>query len=592
MNWRVAGMPLIATGWLANTVAIAANHGRMPISLRDWELVGRAGGAITATGVDNNNVLATHGHLAWLGDIFPLPAGLPLANAFSIGDILIVAGAVAVVSLAGSKPAELTAVLAPLRQPRFVRLVGVRGVSQLGDWITTAAAVTWLYGRTDATWPVSCYLGARITASLLGGLIGHRFVGGPGRERFGVLFALRGALTAGALLAAVSGATVLPISLLVLSAVVAPITNAGTAAVTPSTVTDDTLHRANALSGFVLELAVVAGAALGGVLERPFGLSLPLGVDAATFALAALAFSQSALRPGVQAGCTDEPTRPATFTQLAGWLMHHPAARPLLLSFTAATAAIGMLNASLPRFMTHLNATGGYGAGLACIGGGAMLAGLLAGSINQSRAIHRSVFLGFLGMAGAVALLAYSPVPATALLILVLIGMLDATTEVSYSTIIQRAFPARHLTAIMTVASAFISGGMVIGFAAAAAGERFPPHASLLLPAAGCGLAALLALPLAREHRTAAAPESLPNTLARGLLQLPALLETATGRTVAVVAEEHGRWLAYPADAVHHDADLRLRLAGFELAARPVASAGHHGAWIEVTEVNRVRRAA
>ena len=161
-----------------------------------------------------------------------------------------------------------------------------------------------------------------------------------------------------------------------------------------------------------------------------------------------------------------------------------------------------------------------------------------------------------------------------------------------YSCVSNRAFPARHLTAIMTVASVFISGGMVIGFAAAAAGERFAPQASLLLPAAGCGLAALLALPLARQRRTAAGLESLPNTLARGLLELPALLETPTGRTVAVVAEEHGRWLAYPADAVQHDADLRLRLAGFELTARPVANAGHHGAWIEVTDVNRVRQAA
>ena len=102
-NLRIAGMPLVAVGWLANTAAIAANHGRMPISLHDWELVGRRPGALAGTGVHNNNVLATHGHLAWLGDIFPLPARLPLANAFSIGDILIVAGAVAVVSLAAAR---------------------------------------------------------------------------------------------------------------------------------------------------------------------------------------------------------------------------------------------------------------------------------------------------------------------------------------------------------------------------------------------------------------------------------------------------------------------------------------------------------
>jgi len=591
-NLRVAGMPLVALGWLANTAAIAANHGRMPISLHDWELVGRRPATIAGTGVHNNNVLAIHGHLAWLGDIFPLPARLPLANAFSIGDILIVAGAVAVVSLAGTERSPSAALLAPLREPRFVRLVAVRGVSQLGDWITMAAAVTWLYAHTGATWPVSCYLVARISASLLGGIVGHRLLGSPGREHFGAVFALRGALTAGALIAAATGVTVGAVALLVLSAVVAPITNAGTAALTPGTVPDAILHPANALSGFVLELAMVGGAAVGGVLETRFGLVTPLGVDVATFALATLAFSSTRLRPVATATDELEPAEPATFRGITGRLMRNDVARPLLLSFTVATAAIGMVNASLPQFLTHVHAGGGYGLAMACIGAGAMLAGLLVGSINESRAIHRSVSLGFLGMAGTVALLASSTAPDTAFLILVLIGTLDATTEVSYSTILQRAFPARDLTAVMTMASAFISGGMVTGLAAAAVGTRLGPESSLLVPAAGCGLAALIALRLAVQRGTVVAADSTPTTLARGLLEMPTVLDTSTGRALAIVAEERGRWLAYPAAAIERSAEIRLLLPGYQLAARTVGDSAHDGVWLEITDVARRHRAA
>jgi predicted MFS family arabinose efflux permease len=590
LNLRVAGMPLISVGWLANTTAIAVNGGRMPITLHDWELSGRAATAITKTGVDNNNMLARHAQLGWLGDIFPLPARVPLANAFSIGDVLIVAGAVAVVSLAGTRRTSPRAALSPLRERAFLRLTAARGLSQFGDWITMAAAVTWLYARTGATWPVSCYLIARITASLVGGLVGPRLIGRPGRERFATVFAVRGALTAGALLAAAGGGpTLMAAVLLVLSAAVAPITNAATAALTPNTVPDAILHRANALSGFILELAVVAGAAVGGLAETRFGLSVPLGIDVGTFAVAAITLAGATVRPHTAREAAD----PVKFAQLAGRLLRHTAARPLLLSFAVATAAVGMVNASLPRFMSHLPANGGYGIAIACIGAGAMLGGILVGSINESRAIRRSVTLGFAGMAVAVALLADTAAPATASLILIVVGLLDATTEVSYATILQEAFAGAHLAATLTAATVFISAGMAVGFAVAAvANARLTPEAALLLPAGTCAVAALLAIPLALRRRPGGEAESLATILARGVLELPALVRTPLGSTIAVVAESHGRWLAYPADAFDPNRGLRLQLPGYEIAADAVAPAPHNGMWIEITDVTRNRQAA
>jgi hypothetical protein len=86
-NLRQPGFGLAGTGLALNATAIFANHGRMPVALSVWKSTGKAGGDITHSGHYNNNVLATtHTHFALLGDVLPLPAAVPLANAFSIGD--------------------------------------------------------------------------------------------------------------------------------------------------------------------------------------------------------------------------------------------------------------------------------------------------------------------------------------------------------------------------------------------------------------------------------------------------------------------------------------------------------------------------
>jgi hypothetical protein len=93
-NLRQPGFGVAALGLALNTVVIFANHGRMPVALSVWKTTGKAGGDITGTGHYNNNVLATaHTHLGFLGDVLPLPAAVPFANAFSVGDLLLLLGA-------------------------------------------------------------------------------------------------------------------------------------------------------------------------------------------------------------------------------------------------------------------------------------------------------------------------------------------------------------------------------------------------------------------------------------------------------------------------------------------------------------------
>jgi hypothetical protein len=88
-NRRVPGMLLTGLGAALNLLAITANGGVMPASPAAMATAGLADGQ----GFQNSTVLA-HPRLAFLGDVFAVPASWPLSNVFSVGDVLIAAGLV------------------------------------------------------------------------------------------------------------------------------------------------------------------------------------------------------------------------------------------------------------------------------------------------------------------------------------------------------------------------------------------------------------------------------------------------------------------------------------------------------------------
>jgi len=110
-NRGIVGMPLIAAGAAANAAAIFANHGVMPAS---GSALAEAGMPADKAADFANSAVVHHPHLAWLGDVFAVPASWPLSNVFSIGDVLIAVGvAVALHGLTGSR---LAATAGNLRQ--------------------------------------------------------------------------------------------------------------------------------------------------------------------------------------------------------------------------------------------------------------------------------------------------------------------------------------------------------------------------------------------------------------------------------------------------------------------------------------------
>jgi hypothetical protein len=93
-NVRMPGMAIVAAGALCNLVAIAANGGLMPADPGALALAGFSG-----PGEHTNSVVLEAPVFEPLTDVYALPAWLPMANVFSVGDVLIGVGvAVAIVA--------------------------------------------------------------------------------------------------------------------------------------------------------------------------------------------------------------------------------------------------------------------------------------------------------------------------------------------------------------------------------------------------------------------------------------------------------------------------------------------------------------
>jgi hypothetical protein len=94
-NRAIRGMLLVAAGAASNLAAIVANGGYMPADAAALATVGKLDPALYS-----NSAILEHPALAPLTDIFALPAWLPFANVFSVGDVIIGCGVALTIVLA------------------------------------------------------------------------------------------------------------------------------------------------------------------------------------------------------------------------------------------------------------------------------------------------------------------------------------------------------------------------------------------------------------------------------------------------------------------------------------------------------------
>lgn len=99
-NRHIPGLLVIAAGGALNFAAIASNGGVMPA---DPDAIAAAG--ITQNAADfANSAPASDAPLGFLGDVFYTPGWLPIHNVFSVGDLVILAGAFVLLHRASGSP--------------------------------------------------------------------------------------------------------------------------------------------------------------------------------------------------------------------------------------------------------------------------------------------------------------------------------------------------------------------------------------------------------------------------------------------------------------------------------------------------------
>lgn len=114
LNRRVGGVLIVGAGAVINGVVIAINGGTLPANAAAVEAAG-----LERDGGFANSAVLENPILPWLGDMFAWPAPMPLANVYSVGDVLIVVG-VFVAAWVGSRR-----IGAPRQEPGGTREVPV-----------------------------------------------------------------------------------------------------------------------------------------------------------------------------------------------------------------------------------------------------------------------------------------------------------------------------------------------------------------------------------------------------------------------------------------------------------------------------------
>jgi Family of unknown function (DUF5317) len=99
-NLKVTGVPVIVAGAASNLAAIITNGGAMPAAASALAAVG------LGTGGNTNSVLLERPALEPLTDIFATPRWMPLANVFSVGDVLIGVGVAVAIAAAMRRSAD------------------------------------------------------------------------------------------------------------------------------------------------------------------------------------------------------------------------------------------------------------------------------------------------------------------------------------------------------------------------------------------------------------------------------------------------------------------------------------------------------
>lgn len=239
------------------------------------------------------------------------------------------------------------------------------------------------------------------------------------------------------------------------------------------------LTAANATSGTMEGLGILAGQAMAGVLVQISGPGVALLAAAGVAGVAALTVATVSVPAVRRAGDTAEGRGPrdtkrrALLAELVagiGAVVALPGPRAVVLLLGAAAAVWGLLDVLIVVFVLELTDLGPSGAGylnaLAGVGGliGATLAISLAGRLR----LAGPFVIALLAWGLPIAIIGVLPVPALAAVLLVVAGAGRTVQDVVGRTLLQRASPDAVLSRVLGVVEAMFMGSFGIGGALAA----------------------------------------------------------------------------------------------------------------------------
>lgn len=310
-NRRVPGLWLVAVGAAMNLLVIAANGGVMPAAAH--ALI-RADIPATIPRFFTNSMPVANPRLAFLGDIFAVPASWPLSNVFSPGDVCIALGvALTIHRAAGSRltPSGAGQFTQALRHPNFRRLWMAQGVSNLGDWVYALGVAATLSARVGGP-GLARTLSILLVLQVAPAAVVGAFFAGPLADRH----SRRGLMILADVARAAAVATLLvnpspsPAHFYAVASCLGlfgALFQPSLLASVPNVVERDQLVAANALVAATYHIAVMAGPALGAFLVSSFGSRPVFGLNAVSFFASAALILRSRIPATEREG---EPTSP------------------------------------------------------------------------------------------------------------------------------------------------------------------------------------------------------------------------------------------------------------------------------------------
>jgi MFS family permease len=257
-----------------------------------------------------------------------------------------------------------------------------------------------------------------------------------------------------------------------------PATEVGSRSLLPDLVDDKDLEAANMLWSFSLNLSLVIGPAVAGLLVASFGGPSVLLIDAATFAVMALV---AASLPDVKRG---RPTMPAPLAERLGLrqLWDMKVVRYTTLLSLVFFFSYGPLEAAMPVYsaaVLHADAPG-YGLLWSALAVGALIGTL--GSSMLSRRVRLGVALPLIAVLWGASLLpmAFTHQLGLACGLLFVGGLMWGPYTPMETTLLQRNVPKEQLGRVFGARSTLLTAGSPLGLAVGGSLLAFVPATSVI----------------------------------------------------------------------------------------------------------------